>query len=123
MADALRRLSDGLGRLIRDHIALAKAELADDVRNAGKDAAIAAAGLPLLAVGWLLCMVAASLFLGRAITPAGGFLVIGGVHLVAGGVATLLWGGRIAGPDRPDLDRTTAQIREDSKWLKELRRT
>src|SRR5207247_10025320 len=55
--DALQRLIDGLQTLMREHIALARAELKDDLRNTGRDLLVSAAGVPALAAGYLLLMV------------------------------------------------------------------
>ena len=123
LADAMRRLADGLGRLLKDHIALAKAELAQDLKKAGKDVALAAAGIPSILVGYLLLMCALALLLGRWITPAGGFAVVGLLNIAAGGGLAYVFGMRLIGKDKPDLDRTASQIKEDSRWLKELRQS
>ncbi|HEX9603568.1 MAG TPA: phage holin family protein [Myxococcales bacterium] len=55
--DALTRLLDGVQRLFREHLALAKTELKDDLRRAGRDLLLSAAGLPPLLVGYVLLMV------------------------------------------------------------------
>ncbi len=52
--DALQRLLDGLQTLMKEHLALARAELKDDVRTMGRDLLVAAAGVPALAVGYLM---------------------------------------------------------------------
>src|SRR2546428_10895926 len=52
--DALHRLLDGLQTLIREHLALARVELKQDLRTMGRDLATGAAGLPPLAAGFLL---------------------------------------------------------------------
>ncbi|MCA1827447.1 MAG: phage holin family protein [Myxococcales bacterium] len=56
--DALQRLIDGLQTLIREHLALARAELKDDARTMGRDLLVGAAGVPALAAGYLLLMMA-----------------------------------------------------------------
>ena len=61
--DALVRLLDGAQTLFREHLALAKAELRDDVRRTGRNLLLSAAGLPPLFVGYVLLMVALALVL------------------------------------------------------------
>lgn len=121
ITDALKRLTDGMSRLVRDHIALARTELKQDLRAAGKDVLLAAAGLPSLLLGYAFVMAALAFWLAQAIGIAGGFAVIGLVNLGIGGTLAFVFGRRLAGRDKPDLDRTTAQIKEGGKWLRELR--
>jgi len=47
--DALQRLLDGLQTLIREHLALARFELKEDVRDMGRDLLVGASGVPALA--------------------------------------------------------------------------
>ena len=121
ITDALKRLTDGMSKLVRDHIALARTELKQDLRAAGKDVLLAAAGLPSLLLGYAFVMAALAFWLAQAIGIAGGFAVIGMVNLGIGGTLAFVFGRRLAGRDKPDLDRTTAQIKEGGKWLRELR--
>ena len=123
VADSFRRLTEGLARLLKDHIALAKAELAMDLKKAGKDFALAIVGLPSIFVGYILLMCALALLLGNWITPAGGFAVVGLLNVGAGGALAYIFGKRLAGKDLPDMDRTATQIKEDSRWLKEIRQS
>lgn len=121
ITDALKRLTDGMSRLVRDHIALARTELKQDLRAAGKDVVLAAAGLPSLLLGYAFVMAALAFWLAQAIGMAGGFAIIGLLNLAVGGALAFVFGRRLAGRDKPDLDRTTAQIKEGGKWLRELR--
>jgi Putative Actinobacterial Holin-X, holin superfamily III len=63
--DALHRLLDGLQTLIREHLALARVELKQDLRTMGRDLATGATGLPALATGYLLFMVALASLISR----------------------------------------------------------
>ncbi len=123
VTDSFRRLADGLARLLKDHIALAKIELAQDLKKAGKDVALAAAGLPSLFVGYVLLMCALGFLLGNWITNAGGFAVVGVLNMALGGSLAYVFGKRLVGKDKPDMDRTASQFKEDSRWLKELRQS
>lgn len=121
LTDAFKRLTDGMSRLVRDHIALARTELKQDLKAAGKDVVLAAAGVPSLLLGYAFVMAALAIWLSEWVGMAGGFAIIGLLNLAAGGALAFVFGRRLAGRDKPDLDRTTAQFKEDGKWLRELR--
>ena len=67
--DALQQLLDGLQSFIREHLALARVEMKEDLRGLGRDLAIGAAGMPALAAGYLLSMIAIGYLL--AVAPSG----------------------------------------------------
>ena len=69
--DALQRLIDGLQTLIREHLALARAELKEDVRSVGRDAVVGAAGVPALLAGYLLLMMALGFLLSLGMATLG----------------------------------------------------
>lgn len=121
VGDSVRRLTDALSRLLRDHLALFRAELQRDLKVVGRDVVLAAMGIPGLLLGYALLMVALSLLLARWITPVGGFALVGAVNLLAGGVLVAVFGRRLASKDRPSLERTTDAIKEDGRWLRQLR--
>jgi uncharacterized membrane protein YqjE len=87
----VRETADGLGKLIADHVKLARVELVSDARFYVRDLAVmAAAGLVLL-VGYVLGLLAAGLALGRAInnTPLA-FAAVAAVHLIAGAIGIVV---------------------------------
>jgi hypothetical protein len=87
----VRETADGLGKLIADHVKLARVELVSDARFYARDlAVIAAAGLVLL-VGYVLGLLAAGLALGRAInnTPLA-FAAVAALHLIAGAIGLVV---------------------------------
>ena len=57
IGDSIRRLTDGVGRLVREHLQLARAELKEDLRKVGRDVALILAGIPPLLLGYALLMV------------------------------------------------------------------
>lgn len=120
--DALRRAADALVRLVREHLALARVELRNDLRVAARDAAFALAAVPVLVVGWALLMVSLALVSGTLFGTAGGFAVVGALHLAVGGVVMWVFAKKLAGGDRPDLDVTTSVLQEDRRWLQRLTR-
>src|SRR5712675_1926909 len=87
--DALARLLDGVQTLFREHLALAKTELKDDLRRARRDVLLSAAGLPPLLVGYVLLMVALALLLAQVLPGWLAFALVAVVNLAAGGALTL----------------------------------
>src|SRR4051812_35989445 len=79
------RLADGLGRLITEHIALAKVELAEDVKAMGGELARIAAFIPFVFVGYVFLCGAVAAVLAHFVGTAGGLAIVGGVHVVGGG--------------------------------------
>src|SRR2546425_5851480 len=86
--DVLHRLLDGLQTLIREHLALARVELKQDLRTMGRDLATGAAGLPPLAAGFPLLMFAVAALLSLLVSALGAFWVVVLVELAARGAVT-----------------------------------
>jgi len=114
--DALARLLDGVQTLFREHLALAKTELKDDLRRAGRDLLLSAAGLPPLLVGYLLLMVALALLLAQAIPGWVAFALVALVNLIAGGALTVTFMNK-ARQEKIALPRTEEELRRDKEWL------
>jgi uncharacterized membrane protein YqjE len=117
--DALTRLLDGVQTLFREHLALAKTELKDDLRRASRDLLLSAAGLPPLLVGYVLLMVAAALLLAHAVPGWLAFALVAVVNLGAGGALTVAFGKK-AKEDKIALPRTGEELRRDREWLASL---
>jgi uncharacterized membrane protein YqjE len=114
--DAFQRLVDGLQTLIREHLALARAEIKDDLRNLGRDLAVAGAGVPALAAGYLLLMIAVGFLLSVWMPTWAGFGIVALVNLGAGGAITYA-GVRRMMRQRIELPRTGAELQRDKQWL------
>jgi len=118
--DALQRLLDGLQTFIREHLALARVEMKQDLRAMGRDLAVGAAGMPALGAGYLLLMVAMSFLLSSWLPYWAAFGIVALANLVTGG--TLTWSGaRRVMRDRVDLPRTAEEIRRDRRWLSSMK--
>jgi hypothetical protein len=87
----VRETADGLGRLVADHIKLARTEIVADAKSYGRQIAVLMVGVFILALGYGLVCLAVALALGPVIGRALAFVVVGGVHVIAGG-----WGAAIA---------------------------
>jgi hypothetical protein len=114
--DALQRLLDGLQMFIREHLALARAEMKGDLRAMGRDLAVGAAGMPALAAGYLLSMFAAGFLLSLWLPQWAAFAIVAFLNLTAGGILTRT-GLRRAMRDRLELPRTAEEIQRDRQWL------
>jgi uncharacterized membrane protein YqjE len=118
--DALHRLLDGLQALIREHLALARVELKQDLRTMGRDLATGAAGVPPLAAGFLLLMFAIASLLAIWLPAWAAFGIVALVNLAAGGAIT--WSGsRRVAHDRIQLPCTAEELRRDREWMAALK--
>jgi hypothetical protein len=114
--DALQQLLDGLQAFIREHLALARVEMKDDLRSLGRDLAIGAASVPALGAGYLLLMMAIGYLIAIWLPNWASFGIVAGINLGAGGI--LAWSGaRRAMRNRVELPRTASEIRRDREWL------
>lgn len=118
----LRAVSDGMSKLVRDHVQLAAAELKDDARRAGKDMALIGAGVFLLLVGYATLVFAAAWALGERIGTARGFLVLAGFHVVVGAFLSLRYADRLRGADKPGrLEETSRALSEDKHFVQDVK--
>jgi uncharacterized membrane protein YqjE len=118
--DALHRLLDALQTLIREHLALARVELKQDLRTMGRDLATGAAGMPPLAVGFLLLMFAIASLLSIWLPAWAAFGIVALVNLAAGGAMTWSASRRVA-HSRIELPCTAEEIRRDREWMAALK--
>lgn len=114
MKDAFARLIDGVQLLVREHLELARVEIATDMRTLGRSLALAALGLPVLAAGWVLAMVAIALAL--PLQHWAGFAIVALLNLLAGGALTAV-GVRRARRTNALLPGMTAELRRDKAML------
>jgi uncharacterized membrane protein YqjE len=118
--DALARLIDGVQTLFREHLALAKAELKDDVRRAGRSVLLSAAGLPPLFVGYVLLMVTIALLLQLVLVAWAAFGIVALLNLIVGAALTVAFGAK-ARAEKLALVRTQQELRRDKEWLSSMR--
>ena len=86
LSAALGRMADGFSKLVSCHLALAKLELAADVKVVAGSLGRVAAFVPFVLVGYALLCGALAMFLGQWIGTAGGLAVVGGANVLAGGI-------------------------------------
>jgi uncharacterized membrane protein YqjE len=118
--DALQRLIDGIQTLIREHLALARAEAKDDLRALARDLMVGAAGLPALAAGYLILMMALGFLLAVWIPSWAAFGIVAVLNLGAGGAVTLV-GVRKLMRGRVEMPGTGEELQRDKQWLTSMR--
>ncbi|MFL5905032.1 MAG: phage holin family protein [Solirubrobacteraceae bacterium] len=118
LADLMRDLSQQSTELIRQEIALAKAELRQKGKAAGIGAGMfGAAGLiALFAVGALTaCLILA---LATAMDAWLAALIVAVVYLAAAGVAALVGKGKVQEATPPAPEQAIESTKEDVQWTK-----
>lgn len=119
-ADAFQRLLDGLQTLVREHLALARAEAKEDLRTMGRDLALGAAGVPPLAVGYLLLMIALGFLLSEWLANWAAFGIVALVNLGAGAILTVVCRKQLL-QRRSQLRKSAGQeLQRDKAWLTSL---
>ncbi len=114
----IRGILDDLRDLVREEIALARAEVREELGRA-KDAALSAAiGVALLAVGGLFLLTFVALGLADLLRwPAWtGFLIVGVILSVIGAVMGLRAQRKMQRVN-PGLPKTTASLKENAEWI------
>jgi hypothetical protein len=111
----VQETAEGFGQLIADHIKLARVEMVADAKEYGRHLGFLGLGAILLLVGYAFAWLAAVLVLGRHLSLPGAFLLVGGVHLLAGaaGIAvarTKLRGVRVMDDTVAEVGRSVATI-------------
>ena len=117
--DAFQRLIDGLQTLVREHMALARVELKEDLRGMGRDVLTGAAGVPALAAGYLLFMIALGYLLAVWLPSWAGFGIVALANLGAGAALTAN-GVRKVRARRVDLKDSAEELQEDRRWIASL---
>lgn len=115
----ITRLTDQSSTLFRQELELAKTELKQEIRRAGKAGGLfgGAALAGFLAV--LLLSFAAAWALGDldALNPALGFLIVGVIYAAVAGVLAVQ-GRSTAQEVETSLPETTQSLKEDAQWAK-----
>jgi uncharacterized membrane protein YqjE len=117
--DAFQRLIDGLQTLVREHMALARVELKEDLRGMGRDVLAGAAGVPALAAGYLVLMIALGYLLALWLPSWAAFGIVALANLGAGALLTV-GGVRKVRSRRVDLQRSAEELQQDKRWIASL---
>jgi hypothetical protein len=120
LGELISRTTSDLGQLFRDEIELAKVEIKDEVKTAGRAGALmGAAGLLGYLALALLCF-AAAWGLSEVVPEGVAFLIVGVVVAVVAGVVFLVGRKDLESFD-PVPTQTVETIQEDVQWAKQLR--
>lgn len=118
VAEHIREISDGVTRLIKEHVELAKLEMSTSVKKAARDGALTGVGGYLGAVGYLLFMMAIGFWIGGSLGMGRGFLIVAAFNVALGGLLAGTFAGRLAKQDKPGLAKTTHELRRDRRFLR-----
>jgi len=121
--DALQRILDGLQTLVREHLALAKAEAKEDLRRIGRDLALGAAGVPALAVGYLLLMIALAYLLAVGLPVWAGFAIVAALNLAVGALLTVICRNKIVHNQLQLREGTGVELQRNKEWVASLPET
>ena len=86
VAELVGRIADGLGRLVTDHVTLARLELVEDAKGWGAEIARLLVMLPFVVVGYACLCGALSVALGHLIGLGWGLLAVGLANALGGGL-------------------------------------
>jgi uncharacterized membrane protein YqjE len=115
--EGLRDISDGLGRLVKEHVELAKVELRSSLKKMAIHGSLTGAGAAFLAVGWVLLMFSAAYGLGSIIGDGWAFLIVSGVDLIVGFVLVVVFGRRLRKDDGLQPTQTREELLADRRFL------
>ena len=118
VASLLSDLANQIGALIRQEVALFKAELFEKLGMIGRGVGAIAAGALIALSGWLALVAAAILGLAIVLAPWLAALIVGVVLIVIGG-AVLYFGKSRFDSDALAMRRTLGSLREDESWVRE----
>ncbi|MGE0258528.1 MAG: phage holin family protein [Alphaproteobacteria bacterium] len=104
--------------LVRQELALFKAELQQKLGRAGIGAALLGAGALIAFSGWLFLLLAAVFALALVVPAWAAALIVGALVVGIGGVLALIGKGRMSA-DALTPERTMRSLREDAAWIKE----
>jgi uncharacterized membrane protein YqjE len=117
LGDLFRQLAQDSATLVRQEMALAKAELRDNVKSVARDTAKIAVGAVLAAVGALVLVLFLVLLLGSALNHYWlGALIVGVLFVAIGGFLAMNAMKRLK-QDTITPDQTLQTLKEDKQWL------
>lgn len=118
IGDLFSDLTADLRVLVRQEVALARAEISDKVSHLGRDAATIAIGAVLALVGFQALVATAIIALSLVLPAWLSALIVGAVLALVGGL--LAWRGYRDIQERGIVPQETVEsIKEDAQWAKE----
>ena len=117
LPELVSRLTNQSSTLFRQELQLAKTELRQEIRKAGRAGGMFGGAAVTGHLAALLLSFAAAWGLAEAIAPALGFLIVGVIWAIVAGVLAMRGKG-VADDVEPSLPETTESIKEDVQWAK-----
>jgi uncharacterized membrane protein YqjE len=117
LGDLFRQLAQDSATLVRQEVALAKAELRENVKSVARDAAKIAVGAVVAAVGALVLVAFLVLLLGDAVGRYWAGALIVGVLMVAIGALLAMGAMKRLKRDTITPEQTLQTLKEDKQWL------
>jgi uncharacterized membrane protein YqjE len=109
IAVLLTNMADGLGRLVSEHIALAKIELTEDARALARSLGQTVAFLLVILIGYaFLCASLVAFLVTQGMSAAAALLSVGGGNLLFGAIGAYLGLRRMSA--RPVMRETLEQL-------------
>jgi uncharacterized membrane protein YqjE len=117
LGDLIRALAQDSATLVRQEVALAKAELQDNVKSVARDIAMVAVGGVLALIGVLVLIAFLVIAVGDAVDEYWlGALIVGAVFLLIGGLLAMSNIKKLK-HESVTPTRTLETIKEDKQWL------
>lgn len=117
LGDLIRALAQDSATLVRQEVALAKAELQDNVKSVARDVAMVAVGGVLALIGVLVLIAFLVIAVGDAVDEYWlGALIVGAVFLLIGGLLAKSNLNKLK-HESVAPTRTLETIKEDKQWL------
>ena len=117
LGDLFRQLAQDSAILVRQEVALAKAELSENVKSVARDAAKIAVGAVVAAVGALVMVAFLVLLLGDVVGKYWAGALIVGVLFVAIGAFLVMNAMKRLKQDSITPEQTLQTLKEDKQWL------
>jgi uncharacterized membrane protein YqjE len=117
LGDLFRQLAQDSATLVRQEVALAKAELRENVKSVARDTAKIAVGAVLAAVGALVMVAFLVLLLGDVVGKYWAGALIVGILFVGIGAILAMGAMKRLKKDTLAPDQTIQTLKEDKQWL------
>ena len=117
LGDLFRQLAQDSATLVRQEMALAKAELRENVKSVARDTAKIAVGAVLAAVGALVMVAFLVLLLGDVVGKYWAGALIVGILFVGIGAILAMGAMKRLKKDTLAPDQTIQTLKEDKQWL------
>jgi hypothetical protein len=115
LAGHLAQLADGLGKLIAQHLQLARLELVDDAKAIGSALGRIALFVPMVIAGYLFVMGALAAALANVMSLPVALLAVGSSNLLVGGAGAYFAAQRLKKPQL--LDESLSELKSSAATL------